>query len=130
MKWEFTGETKVEFGITLRRIRYPETREEGGWIEKESNLSLYGDAQVSGHARVFGHARVSGHARDHSPLFIQGPRDAATNCKKGHIAIGCLIKTFAEWKAEYEQIGKNNGYSAEMIAKYGKIIDLFLEIGE
>ena len=55
--WEFTGETKLHCGITLRRIRatmdftlkcgikvYKD--EVGGWIEKEENLS--GNAWVYG----------------------------------------------------------------------------------
>ena len=46
MKYEFTGETKVELGITFKRIRALVTRTKlgvkkgdlGGWIEKEENL--------------------------------------------------------------------------------------------
>ena len=60
-RWEFTGETKIHFGITLRRIRAAVEfklkcgivigkGELGGWIEKESNLS--GNAWVSGNAKV------------------------------------------------------------------------------
>lgn len=60
-KYEFTGETKVEFGITLHRIRAVvaiaaigvAAGDLGGWIEKESNLSrVSGDAWVSGNAWV------------------------------------------------------------------------------
>ena len=65
--WEFTGETKIHFGVTLRRIRAAvefklkcgiviAKGELGGWIEKESNLS--GNAWVSGNARVLGNAWV------------------------------------------------------------------------
>ena len=71
--WEFTGETKIHFGTTLKRIRAAVgfklkcgivivKGELGGWIEKESNLSgnawVYGDAKVSGNAEVYGDARV------------------------------------------------------------------------
>ena len=71
-KYEFTGETKVEFGITLHRIRAVvaiaaidvAAGDLGGWIEKESNLSLVsGDAWVSDNALVSDNARVSGNAR-------------------------------------------------------------------
>lgn len=58
-KYEFTGETMGP----LRRIRRLSDGEIGGWIERERNLSHYGDARVSGDARVYGHARVSGDAR-------------------------------------------------------------------
>ena len=83
-QWEFTGETKICFGITLKRIRATVEfklkcgivickGELGGWIEKESNLSdnawvsdnaeVYGNAWVYGNARVSGNAEVSGNAR-------------------------------------------------------------------
>ena len=70
-KFEFTGETKVVFGVTLNRIRAVTTiaaigvaaGDVGGWIEREENLSAYGNAWVSGDARVYGDARVSGGAR-------------------------------------------------------------------
>ena len=82
--WEFTGEEKVEFGITLRRIRcviaYEQFEVEigdlGGWIEKESNLSgnawVYGNAQVYGDARVSGDAQVSGDARVYGNARVYG----------------------------------------------------------
>ena len=70
-RWEFTGETKIHFGVTLKRIRAAiefklkcgiviHKNELGGWIEKESNLS--GNAWVSGSAKVYGNAEVSGNA--------------------------------------------------------------------
>ena len=57
MKYEFTGEIKVEFGITLRRIRAAVAfrgiakGDLGGFIEKEDNLSQAGNAWVSGNAQ-------------------------------------------------------------------------------
>ena len=51
-KYEFTGETKEWCGHTLHRIRaivdiaYAKAGEIGGWIESESNLSEYGEAEV------------------------------------------------------------------------------------
>jgi len=76
-KYEFTGENKICFGRTLRRIRATRdiagpgvaARDLGGWIENESNLSregnawVYGNAWVSGDARVYGDALVYGDAR-------------------------------------------------------------------
>ena len=61
MKYEFTGETKVEFGVTFKRIRAlvaiasvgVNVGDVGGWVEKESNLS-----QVSGDAWVYGNTWV------------------------------------------------------------------------
>ena len=98
-RWEFTGETKIYFGITLKRIRAAvefklkcgiviAKGELGGWIEKESNLSgdawvsgnarvsgnanVYGDAEVSGNARVYGNAEVSGNARVYGNANVSG----------------------------------------------------------
>ena len=69
-KYELTDETKGIGGITLHRIRalrdIPSVKVKsgdlGGWIEKESNLTQYGDAWVSGNAIVSGNAKVSGDA--------------------------------------------------------------------
>ena len=68
-KYELTEETFTVFGKTLYRIRAVrdfgsvKTGEFGGYIEKEENLSHFGNAWISGDARVFGDARVSGNAR-------------------------------------------------------------------
>lgn len=65
-KYEFTGEIKTNiFGKTLRRIKASvkfgivEVGELGGWIEKEENLEVSGNAWVYGDAEVSGNARVS-----------------------------------------------------------------------
>ena len=60
IKYELTDETKNFCDITLHRIRalrdIPSAGVKsgylGGWIEKESNLSKYGDAWVYGNAKV------------------------------------------------------------------------------
>ena len=76
-KYELTDETKNFCGITLHRIRalrdIPSVKVKsgdlGGWIEKENNLTQYGDAMVCGDATVCGNAmgseegRVGGEAR-------------------------------------------------------------------
>ena len=62
-KYETTGETKNYFGITMHRIRSKvaigiiAAGTLGGWVEKESNLHVSGNAWVSGDARVYGDAR-------------------------------------------------------------------------
>ena len=68
-KYEFTGETKVMAGVTLKRIRalisfgFVAKGEIGGFIEDEKNLSHGGNAWVAGNALVAGNARVTGNAR-------------------------------------------------------------------
>ena len=69
-KFEFTGETKLWFGRTLHRIRAlisierwnVKKGDDGGWIEKEENLTHDGNAWVSGDAWVYGDAQVCGNA--------------------------------------------------------------------
>ena len=67
-KYDFTGETRMFDGRTLRRIvalrdfAGVKTGDKGGWIEQESNLSQLGNAWVYCNARVFDNAEVSGDA--------------------------------------------------------------------
>ena len=113
-KFDFTDETKIVNGVTLRRIRYLKSFADigagdlGGWIEKETNLNVWGDAYVSGDAHVRGNAcvwddaRVSGSAqitsqicaaqRSDGYLFIIAP-------DKNHvlrIMAGCRYFTIEE----------------------------------
>ena len=94
-KYEFTGETMKEFGVTFRRIRaLREVKqgnnviaikgETGGWIAEEKNLAqagnawvygdarVYGNAWVYGDAQVYGDARVSGNARVYGNAWVYG----------------------------------------------------------
>ena len=83
-KYEFTGEVKVKFGVTLKRIRAiidfgnVKKGEIGGFIEKEENLShensawIYGSARVSGDAEVSGDAKVSGDAWVYGDAEVSG----------------------------------------------------------
>lgn len=67
MKYRLT-ETKEINGVTLHQIECIEPfgdvkqGDKGGWIEKENNLSQFGDAWVYGNARVYGKAMVYGNA--------------------------------------------------------------------
>ena len=69
-KYELTTEVKVEFGVTLHRIRALVDIERwgvkagdlGGWIESEANLDQEHEAWVSDEARVSGKAWVSDEA--------------------------------------------------------------------
>ena len=85
-KFEATGETKDYFGRTLYQIRAVADIATlgivagtlGGWVEKEKNLSAYGDAWVYGnalvydHAQVYGNAQVSGNARVSGDALVSG----------------------------------------------------------
>ena len=104
----------------------------GGWVQITANVGATCRIEgiVSGNAWVSGNAQVFGDAWGISPLQIQGSVHFATNCKFGHISIGCEVHTFAEWKTNFRSIGKKHGYTEAQIEEYGAIIDLFCKIGK
>ena len=138
-KFEFTGETKTEGGILLRRIRAVvsfgcvKAGEIGGWIEKEENLSVsgnawvFGNASVSGNARVYGDASVCGDARVYkrSAIFwisVVGSRDDtitffAGRGKKINVSVGCFFGTLEQFsKKVTETHGDNEHAKCYMLA--------------
>lgn len=72
MKYKFTGEQKVVFGVKLQRLERLSDGALGGWIESESNLNHDGDAWVSGNAQVYGHAQVYGNAQIYGYALVFG----------------------------------------------------------
>jgi carbonic anhydrase/acetyltransferase-like protein (isoleucine patch superfamily) len=100
------------------------------------NAKVYGDAQVSGNARVYGNAKVYGDAQvsgnawvygdawEFSPLQIQGTKHYFNICKIGYIKIGCIEKSIDDWEKQFEQIGKEKGYTKEQINEYKLYIQL------
>jgi len=71
-KYEFTNETKIICGVTLKRIKRLFDGKVGGWIEKEENLSQEGTCWVDGSARVYGSARVFGSAQVYGSAWVYG----------------------------------------------------------
>ena len=73
-----TNETKVHNGVTLYRIQslkdFSDVKagDKGGWIEKESNLSQYGDAWIYGNAKVYDNAIVHDDAWVHDDAMVYG----------------------------------------------------------
>ena len=65
-------------GATLYRIEAlidfgdVKAGDKGGYIEKEKNVSQYGNAWVSGNAQVYGNARVSGNAQVYGDARVYG----------------------------------------------------------
>lgn len=92
-KYELTKETVTISGKTLYRIRAVrdfgsvKTGEFGGYIEKEENLShfgdawVYGNAKVSGKAWVRGNAEVSGNAKVRGNAWICGNAKVSGNAE-------------------------------------------------
>ena len=87
-KYEFTGETKIVYGRTLRRIKAivaigatVAPGDIGGWIESENNLSAYGNAWVYGNAEVYDNARVYGNALVFGYARVSGNAEAFGNAE-------------------------------------------------
>jgi len=114
--FEFTGETKVFLGITLKRIKASVSfstvikGQIGGWIEKEENLS--DNAWVSGNAQVYGDAW------EKSPLHIVLTRWSLTVSSKTIITIGCNSFTVPKWEEKAETIAQKEGMNVDEITEY------------
>ena len=90
-KYELTGEVKVKFGVTFKRIRAlidfgnVKKGELGGFIEKEENLShenyacVYDDAWGSGSAEVYDDAWVYGNAWVYGDAWVYGNAEVSGN---------------------------------------------------
>lgn len=92
-KFAFTDETMQFEGKTLHRIKALKSfgnvkkYDIGGWIEKEDNLSQYGNCWVHNEAKVMGNAlvhedaQVSGHAEISDEASIFGTSLVRHNAK-------------------------------------------------
>lgn len=129
-KYEFIGRTKELCGTVLHQIRAKKDfanvkkGEIGGWIEKESNLDVYGDAWVSGDACVYGDAQVYGGKWSVSPLFIQGSKYSICMYTNNKIKIGCQIHTIKQWLSHGEAIAKAERFTPEEIEEYRWYVEL------
>ena len=83
-KFELTTDTKMFLGKKLFRIKAlisfgnVKAGDVGGYIEKEENLSQWGNAWVSGDAKVYGNAWVYGDAEVYGNAWVYGNADYAT----------------------------------------------------
>lgn len=133
-KYEFTGEEKLFYGRTLKRIKAKISfgnvvrGEVGGWIEKEENLSEYGNAWVYGNAEVYGNAKVYGNAEvcgnaevtktRHTISFTKvGSRNdtlTAFRTKTGFsIKIGCFLGSLELFLEKVQETHKDNQFAKE-----------------
>ena len=77
-KYKFTEETIYVDGRTLYRIEAlrdfanVKKGDKGGFVEKESNLSQYGDCWIYDNAKVFGNAEVYDDAKVYEFAIVQG----------------------------------------------------------
>ena len=128
-KYELTEETFTVFGKTLYRIRAVrdfgsvKTGEFGGYIEKEENLSHFGNAWIYGNARVSDNARVYGNAEVFNTrhFFVQGPigsRDGyvtfyRTKDDTVEVRCGCFSGSLQEFVNQVEETHGGSRYEKE-----------------
>ena len=118
-KYEFTGEVKVECGVTLHRIRAVVSfgivvkGELGGWIEREDNLSQYGDAWVYGNAKVCDNADYIVFKN-----WWSSGRWFTWTRSNNKWKVGCFFGTGAELIAKAYKDSEKSGREYERIVKY------------
>ncbi len=126
-KYEFTGETKVFLNATLHRIRAVadfgtiHAGDVGGWIEKEENLSHYGNAWVRDDARV------RGGKWDKSPCLIQGTRWSINISSPNTIRCGCQDHTWQKWHNSYAAISRLHG-ADDVLEEYIRYFNLLCDM--
>lgn len=129
-KFELTADRIKSNGVTLHRIKAlidfgdVKAGELGGYVEKETNLSQYGDAWVYRHAQVFGNALVFedalvsesawvyGDARIYSDAKVSGTaRINGSACISGnaHISGDALVYGNA-WMCGNAQVSSDADY--------------------
>lgn len=144
-KYELTGEVKVKFGVTFKRIRAlidfgnVKKGELGGFIEKEENLShennawvsgnawVYGDARVYDDAWVYDDARVSGNA-DYVLIGRIGSRFGFTTFFRNknneiYVSCGCFLGTLAKFR---KKVKETHGTDT----KYAKVYQAAADLAE
>ena len=144
-KYELTGEVKVKFGVTFKRIRAlidfgnVKKGELGGFIEKEENLShennawVYDDAWVSGNAEVYDDAWVSGNAEvsgnaDYVLIGRVGSRFGFTTFFRNknneiYVSCGCFLGTLAKFR---KKVKETHGTDT----KYAKVYQAAADLAE
>ena len=125
-KFELTTDSIKRNGVTLYRIKSLIDFEDvkagdlGGYVEKEENLSQYGDALVRGNAEVSGDACVSGDA-DYIYLKGFGSHNSSTTmfrAKGGNICVscGCFSGTLEEFESKVKETHGSNKFAREYLA--------------
>ena len=130
-KYELTDKTKVEYGVTLHRIRAlvdivrygVKAGDLGGWIESEANLDQEHDAWVFDKALVYKTAHVLtvgpiGSRDDTTTFFRVKFSDGFTIS----VCCGCFHGTVDEFRAKVKQTHGDD--------KHGKAYQLAADLAE
>ena len=136
-KFELTTNSKMYLGKKLFQIKalisFGNVKEGdlGGFIEKEDNLSQYGNAWVYGDAEVYGNARVYGDAWVSGDAEVYGDEDYTTikgfgrNCRNttffksedGDVKVvcGCFYGTLDEFRKKVKETHGDSKYATEYL---------------
>ena len=147
-KFELVLETEKEFfGIKMFRVRAlisfscVKKGDLSGYIEKENNLSQFGDAWVSGNACVFGDARVFGNACVFGDARVSGDAwvKKINQCinilnlqfpitlTPQNIQIGCHLKTHKEWLKVTKKEAVKMGLKSKNYLLFKNLIKLLMK---
>ena len=159
-KFELVLETEKEFfGIKMFRVRAlisfscVKKGDLSGYIEKENNLSQFGDAWVSGNACVFGDARVFGNACVFGDARVSGDACVSGDARVSgdawvkkinqcinilnlqfpitltpqNIQIGCHLKTHKEWLKVTKKEAVKMGLKSKNYLLFKNLIKLLMK---
>ena len=119
LKYKITDECKVFGEITLHRIEalkdFNDVKkgDKGGYIEKENNLSQYGDAWVCGNAKVCGNADYIVFKN-----WWSSGRYFTWTRSNDKWRVGCFYGTGDELIAKAYEDSETSGKNYEKIVKY------------
>ena len=125
-KFELTTDSIKRNGVTLYRIKSLIDFEDvkagdlGGYVEKEENLSQYGDAWAFDDAQVSGNACVYGNA-DYIHLKEFGSHNRNTTIfreENGNIYVSCgyFSGTLQEFESKVKETHGNSEFAREYLA--------------
>ena len=135
-KYKLTEETIIVNGRTLYRIEalrdfaYIKKGNKGGFVEKENNLSQYGDSWVNDDAKVFGNAQVCGNARIYGNAIVRGDAQVYGNASvRGNAEVfgnaeirgDAQVYDYAEVYDNAEVLGNAEVYDNAKVFEYAEV---------
>lgn len=129
-KFKLTNETKTHLGIKLYRIEALKDfgnvskGDKGGWVEKESNIDVSGNAWVYGNARVYGNAWVFGKLKLEAGFFFGIKWKSDTEIKQVEIEDGNFLVYKGEAKFGEDEPDVTEMTMEEVCKALGKTIKI------
>ena len=121
-EYQFDKISDIKDLLTERNITIGEGSTIGEW-SKIGEGSKIGARSTIGEWSTIGDKVIF----KNSPLYIIGSKYIVNYYGNGKIQIGCKCHTFQEWLDKYEEIGKSERASPEVIQEYKRYIDLIIQ---